>query len=198
MAVKHGCAAVLICPPSYYKNIKEEGVIAYYREIIQRVAHPDLRVLLYHFPRMSGVPITLHIIEVLRKEFPHIVVGIKESEGNTAFTKSILAQFAGFQVFVGKELHIVEAVRHGGSGSICGMANLYPELICSLVKQPQNSHLEKLESLSRALEGIAFVPAAKSVMELRRGVEWHTIYPPLVPLSPLEKQDFLKTIQVDS
>ena len=175
-ALKYGCAAVLTCPPSFYKNVKEEGVIAYYRAIIQQIDNPDLRILLYHFPQRSGVPITLPIIESLRKDFPKIVVGLKESEGNLSFTHSILARFSGFQVFVGNELHIVEAVHHGASGSICGIANLYPEMIQDIYKK--KLHLEKLASLFHALKGIDFIAAAKSIMEARRGNSWHTLCPP--------------------
>ena len=89
-ALKHGCAAVLVAPPSFYKNITDIGVLAFYREIIQKIGDPNLRILLYHIPQLSGVPISLGIIEALRKEFPEIVIGIKESEGNLSFTKTIL------------------------------------------------------------------------------------------------------------
>ena len=123
-------------------------------------------------------------------------MGLKESEGNLPFTLSILARFPGFQVFVGNELQIVEAVRHGGMGSICGIANLYPELIRALYEQPEDSHVEKIKALFQALEKIPFIPAAKSVMERRRGSVWQTICPPLVPLSAMESQEFLSCLTV--
>lgn len=194
-ALKHGSAALLISPPSYYKNIEEEGVIAYYREIIRRVAHPNFRVLLYHFPRMTGVPITLPVIETLRAQFPEIVIGLKESEGDLALTKLILTRFPGFQVFVGKESQIGEAVQYGGAGSIGGVANLYPELIRAIYERPEKAHLHKLDAFSRALNGLAFIPAAKLVMEMRRGATWRAMVPPLVALSTQERQAFYKLLK---
>ena len=130
-----GCRDLLIAPPSFYKKISDEGLTAYYRTVIQRIDNRKLRVLLYHIPQYSGVPITLPVIRYLLNEFPETIIGLKESEGNLPFTREILKEFPGFQLFVGNENQIIEAVHLGGSGSICGIANLYPELIVSLFHQ---------------------------------------------------------------
>ncbi len=182
-ALKYGCKAVLLSPPSYFKNIREEGAIAYYREILKQVSLPTL---LYHYPKLTGVPITMPILSALHREFPQTVVGLKESEGDLAFTKAILSSFPDFQVFVGKELQIAEAVRSGGAGAICGLANLYPELIRAFYEQPDPSHLEQLESISKSFREVPFNAAVKAVLQMRRGVPWRTLIPPLVPLSFFE------------
>lgn len=179
-AIKLGCDTLLISPPSFFKNVPEEGVIAYYRAIIEKIAHPGLKAILYHIPQYSGVPITLNIIRALKNEFPHQVVALKESEGNLPFTKEILKAFPGFQVFVGNEKQIIEAVRHGASGSICGIANLYPELIVSLLHREKNP--PELEALFAAVKKYPFIPAAKAIMEARRGAQWARVRPPLAAL----------------
>jgi 4-hydroxy-tetrahydrodipicolinate synthase len=196
--LKHGCGALLIAPPSFYKNISDEGVLAFYREIIQKIANPKLRILLYHIPQLSGVPISLKIIETLREEFPEIVIGIKESEGNLPFAKAILEAFPGFKVFVGKESHIIESVHLGGSGTICGIANLYPELICSLYSQGKEANSPNpaaIENVFKALNGIPFIPAAKSLMESRQGEIWHALRPPLIPLSTVQRELFISALR---
>jgi len=196
-ALKQGCAAVLISPPSFFKGITEEGVIAFYRAIITEVANPDLRVLLYHIPQYSGVPITLNIIEALHREFPNIVIGLKESEGNIDFTKAIIDRFPGFQVFVGNEKQIIEAVYYGGAGSICGISNLYPELIVSLYEQGKQANVPnppEIEAVFRALKGYVFISAAKSVMEMRKGPNWRQVRPPLVPLNEIQSSAFLSSL----
>lgn len=192
-ALKQGCPAMLIAPPSYYKNVSEEGVIAYYREIIQEVSDPNLRILLYHIPQLTGVPITLPIIKALTKEFPKIVIGMKESEGNLALTKASLKMFPSFQVFVGYENQIIEAVRSGASGSICGLANLYPELICSLYtmgKQRLSTNPPQVGQIFDAFKSVSFIPAAKAFLERQKGPIWHTLRPPLVPLNDVQKREF--------
>ena len=191
-----GCSTLLISPPSYYKNISEEGVVAYYRSIVEQTARPELRVLLYHFPYLTGVPITETIIDRLRTEYPQTIIGIKESEGNLAFTRAVLARFPGFQVFVGNESQIPEAVRHGGAGSICGIANLYPELIHALYKKPTDADRVRIEALFKALEGVPFIPAAKALMEQWKGASWQFVCPPLVPLPLEQRREFFTRIGV--
>ncbi len=197
-ALKHGCAAVLVAPPSFYKNITDLGVLAFYREIIQKIENPNLRILLYHIPQLSGVPISLSVIEILRKEFPEIVIGIKESEGNLSFTKTILETFPDFKVFVGNEKQIIESVHLGGAGTICGIANLYPELICSLYSQGKRANSPNpasIDAIFKALNGIPFIPAAKMLMKKRQGEVWHSVRPPLVPLDTIQGELFIPFIK---
>lgn len=197
-ALKRGCAALLLAPPSFYKNVTDKGVVAFYREIIQRIANPNLRILLYHIPQLSGVSISLGIIESLCKEFPEIVIGIKESEGNLAFTKAILETFPDFKVFVGNEKHIIESVHLEGAGTICGIANLYPELVCSLYSQGKKENApnpENIDAVFKALNGIPFIPAAKTLMAKKEGDAWHTVRPPLFPLDIMQRDLFLSRLQ---
>lgn len=196
-ALKQGCASVLLSPPSFFKNIQEEGVIAFYREIIKKVANPELRILLYHMPQCTGVPITLPIIEALHRAFPTIVVGMKESEGAPSFAKKVIDAFPEMKVFVGKEKYIITAVQQGAAGSICGIANLYPELICSLYEKgrdPHSSNSQESEAVFASLQGYPFIPAAKAWMEQRKGASWRAIRPPLIPLDETQKRAFYKRV----
>ncbi|MBS0604566.1 MAG: dihydrodipicolinate synthase family protein [Verrucomicrobia bacterium] len=198
-ALKNNCRAILIAPPSFFKTVTEEGVIAFYREIIQATADPNLRVLLYHIPQFSGVPITTKIIHALREEFTDIVIGIKESEGNLNLAMEAIRIFPGFKVFVGNEKHIIETVQAGGSGTICGIANLYPELICSLYQQGKTANAanpQALLSFFEAMKGYPFVPAFKAMMQKKRGSAWHSVRPPLVPLSADQSNDFLGKVDI--
>src|SRR5687767_2711871 len=56
-AAKAGCAGVLMLPPFYYKPVSEEGLFAAYSEVVERVGDPGLKILLYHIPQLSSVPI---------------------------------------------------------------------------------------------------------------------------------------------
>ncbi len=176
-ALELGCRDLLIAPPSFYKKITDKGLAAYYRTVVQKINHPELRVLLYHIPQYSGVPITLPVIRTLLKEFPSTIIGLKESEGNLSFTKEIIKEFAGFQLFVGSENQIIEAVGLGASGSICGIANLYPELIVSLFhqgKKGMSPNPPEFEMIYHTIKQRPFIPAAKAMLN------WHTVRPPLL------------------
>ena len=188
-AIDQNCSAVMIVPPFFYKNVEDAGVVAFYREVIKRVGCPDLKIFLYHIPQYSGVPINLKIIKTLREEFPNNIIGIKESEGKLSFTKKILTAFPGFKVFVGNETQISEAVHLGAMGGISGLANAYPELICSLYecgkeKKKSNNH-EIVESIILALSKYPLFPAIKNIVEKEKGSAWHILRP---PLNGLEKK----------
>lgn len=199
-AIDNKCFSVLIVPPFFYKHVDEQGVIAFYQEVIRKVNNPNLRVLLYHIPQYSGVPITSTIIAALTKEFPKIVVGIKESEGNMSFVKEILQRFPGFKIFMGSELLLAEGVKLGAAGGITGVTNAYPELICALYmhgKDPQKPDRQaEIQKILEILKAYPTIPALKCLIEAKLGERWHALRPPLVPLNVSQAESLLKALQV--
>jgi 4-hydroxy-tetrahydrodipicolinate synthase len=113
-AARAGTAAVLMLPPFYYKPVSDDGLFAFYAETIERVGDQRLKICLYHIPQLSGVAITLRLIEMLVKRYPATVVGIKDSGGDFANTRAMLDAFDGFRVFCGSERFLAETMRHGG------------------------------------------------------------------------------------
>ncbi len=192
-ALSYKCAAVLMMPPYFFKNVSDAGIIAFYREVIQRVNNPDLKIFLYHIPQFSGVPISLEVIRALREEFPTTVIGMKESEGNFELIQSILKQFPDFQLLVGSEKLIAAAVSLGANGGISGIASFCPKLICSLYQG--NERQSEIEALSAILKNYPFVAACKTVLEQKKGSSWHALRPPLVPLSSEESLSFSQQFQ---
>ena len=83
-ALSLGVTQVVMLPPFYYKNVSDEGVFNAYARIFDSIADDSLRVILYHIPQMSAVPISQGLIERLLKTYPHTVVGIKDSAGDLA------------------------------------------------------------------------------------------------------------------
>ncbi len=196
-ALHHGCAATLISPPGFFKEVQESGVIAFYRTILQGVDNPDVKILLYHIPQYSGVSITMHIIEELRQQFSDNVIGLKESEGNPAFAGQVLNTFPHFQLFAGNEKHLVKAVQNGAAGGILGMANLYPETLHTLyraAKQGAADMTRSIATLSDIIKQYPFIAAAKAIMEERQGLTWHTLRPPLVSLDPSQREALLSSL----
>jgi 4-hydroxy-tetrahydrodipicolinate synthase len=199
--VTKGCIALLAHPPTFFKNCTDEGVIAFYRAVIQQTNDPALKIILYHIPQFTGVPITMNVIRALVEEFPESIIGIKESKGDLAFAKEIIAAFPApaFKTFVGSEAHIIEAVGAGGSGSICGMANLYPELICSLFESGKKGSTDGnppcMADFFAALK-YPFIPAFKAIKEQQSGSTgtWTAIRPPLAALTNEERDTYLGSL----
>jgi len=189
-----GYDTFLVAPPTFYKNLSDEGVIAYFRLVITGISSTKAKYILYHIPQFTGVPISPKIVKTLRDEFPTAVVGLKESEGNLPLAQLLIEQNPNFLVFVGNETLIMEAVRFGGAGAICGIANIYPELICSLYQlstNPTSANPRQLLTIFEAMGKLNFVSAFKAVMEKRSGSLWSVVRAPLVPLTKQEKSHFL-------
>src|SRR5438094_5992049 len=139
-AVKHGCAGVLMLPPFYYKDVSEEGLYRYFREVVQRVGDMRLKIYLYHIPPVAIVGVTTKLIERLLKAYPTTIAGMKDSSGDWNNTKTFLDAFAerghssrtGFDVFVGSETFLLANMRNGGAGTISATANVNPAAIYEL------------------------------------------------------------------
>ena len=193
-ALKQECAAVLMIPPFFYNQVDDEGVISFYREVITRVQDSRLRLILYHIPQFSRVPITLPVIHRLVSEFPEQVIGIKDSEGNMELFKEIRQQFPHFHIYAGNEALIAEAARMGAAGAIVGMANVFPELLRSLYTYgkgiSQNNPQQELMIMRDIVRRYPFIPAMKSFMGKRKGNPWHTLRPPLIPLTEEQGEAF--------
>ena len=117
-AVSLGCAGVLMLPPFYYKGVSDEGLYRNFAEVIERVGDARLQLYLYHIPPVSGVPITLGLIERLLKDYPQALAGAKDSSGDWSNTKAMLDAFgkSGFDVFPGSEVFLLDGLRAGGKG----------------------------------------------------------------------------------
>ena len=123
-AVGAGCRRVLMLPPFYYKGMSDEGLFRSFAEVIERVGSPDLRVFLYHFPRLSGVPVTEGLIALLVDAFPEVAAGVKDSSGDWSNTRMMLDRFPRLAIFPGSEVFLLDGLRAGGAGCITATSNV--------------------------------------------------------------------------
>ena len=131
--VESGCAACLVLPPFFWKDASDDGLFAWYAQLIEAVADARLRIYLYHIPQVSGTPLSVDLIARLAAAFPGIIAGVKDSAGEWSNTQALLAAVPQLAILVGHEPHLPRLLRAGGSGTICGVANLYPDLVRALL-----------------------------------------------------------------
>ena len=185
-SVASGCAAILLTPPFYIKNVSEEGVFRWFAEVFE-AAGPDCRdVILYHIPAVTGVAIDAPLVGRLRDAFPEVIAGVKDSGGNWEHTAALLAEHRDLAILVGHEGHLAAAVRHGASGAISGIANIAPRLVATLVDGIDAPVIE--EVLARVL-ALPVVPMLKAVLaEQTADAAWRRVRAPLVELAtPAER-----------
>ena len=189
-AMKLGCGGVLMLPPFYYKGVSDDGLFRSFAEVIERVGDARLRVYLYHIPPVAQVPITLALVERLRKAYPTQIAGMKDSGGEWSNTKAFLDAFArsGFDVFAGSETFLLQNMRHGGAGCISATANVHPGPIARLFDSwraaDADAQQARLDVIRGVFQKFPMIPALKSAIAHHGGdAGWATVRPPLVALT---------------
>jgi 4-hydroxy-tetrahydrodipicolinate synthase len=199
-AVEHDCMGVLLLPPFYYKGVSDDGLYAGIAELIQRVADQRLRVYLYHIPPMAGIGFSLKLIARLLKDFPGIVVGIKDSSGDWENTQALLREFTDFEVFPGSETYLLDGLRLGGAGCISATANVNVAAMRALIddwKTPAADGLQQqLTALRAAVQRFPLVPANKAILaRLQGALDWNIVRPPLVSLANEAKNQLFSALE---
>jgi 4-hydroxy-tetrahydrodipicolinate synthase len=185
-AVELGCAGTLTLPPFYFKPAHDDGLFAYYSQIIQAVGSDRLKIYLYHIPQFTGVGITHALIERLIKAYPRTVVGIKDSSGDWANTESMLRSFPGFSVFPASESLLEKALPLGAAGCISATANVQPRTIVNAIEHWGSHEFAGLQAEANAVRSLfqrhPMIPALKYVVGEAMGDRtWRNVRPPLCP-----------------
>ncbi|MDQ5848039.1 MAG: dihydrodipicolinate synthase family protein [Pseudomonadota bacterium] len=201
-AVQLGCAGVLMLPPFYYKGVPDEGLYRNFAEIIERVGDERLQLYLYHIPPVSQVPITLQLIERLISKYPGIVAGVKDSSGDWPNTKAMLDNFAkaGFDVFAGSEVFLLDNMRHGGKGCITATGNVNPGPIDQVFKNWRSTEADKLQAAITATRKIVqkqpMIAALKAIVaHFGNDPQWKTCRPPLLELNSNQEKDLITDLK---
>ena len=201
-AVELGCGGVLMLPPFYYKGVSDEGLYRNFAEVIERVGDDRLRLYLYHIPPVSQVPITLGLIERLLKQYPGVVAGLKDSSGDWSNTKAVLDAFAkaGFDVFAGSEVFLLDNMRHGGKGCITATGNVNPGPIDQVYRNWQAPNADALQAgitaTRKIVQKVPMIPALKAIIaSYGNDPQWRTVRPPLVELERSQEEGLLAELR---
>jgi len=201
-AVSLGCKKVLVLPPFYYKNMSDAGLFRSYAALIDRVGEPELRIFLYHFPQLSGVPITYGLVELLLADFPGVVAGLKDSSGDWNNTAGLLERFPDFAVFPGSETYMLKGLNSGGAGCITATANANAGAIRAVYDawrrgdDTTDSLNEGMVAVRTAIAKYPLVPALKYLAaRFYSDPAWRAVRPPMLPLSDAEGADLLQRLE---
>src|SRR5580704_17438137 len=120
-----GCRGALLLPPFYYKNPSDDGLLAYFNEIAQRVGG-SISLYLYNFPQQSAIQFSVEFIARLLKANPGKYVGIKDSSGSYENGLAYVENFArdGFEVYAGDDTLLKPLLEEGSAGCITAASNV--------------------------------------------------------------------------
>ncbi|MFH1943684.1 MAG: dihydrodipicolinate synthase family protein [bacterium] len=196
-ALRCGVGGVLILPPFYYKRVTDDGLFAVFDKVIQHAGNSRLKIYLYHFPQMSGIPFSDTLIERFLSVYPGTIAGIKDSSGDWNHMKTLCQTFPDFEVFAGTEKFLLDILKAGGVGCISATANVTCRLIGEIYAKWKTEDVhalqERLTRIRQAFESYSFVPALKVLMaDWTDDPSWENMRPPHVPLKE-EEAEALKT-----
>jgi 4-hydroxy-tetrahydrodipicolinate synthase len=189
-AAEVGCRGALLLPPFYYKNPSDDGLFAYFSEVIDRVGG-DIKYYLYNFPQQSAVPLSVDLIARLLRAFPGTVKGVKDSSGSYENGRSYVENFAreGFEVYAGDDTLLRPLLLVGSAGCITAAANVNSPIAARVYANWNNDvgvqmH-EVLSATRRAIVSApAAIPALKALMARHSGdAAWHYMRPPHLRLT---------------
>ena len=195
-AVENKIYSVLLLPPFYYKNVSDEGVYQYYKEIINTVKSTSLRIFLYNIPQVSGVTISIDLVNRLKKEFSDTITGIKDSSGNFENTKKY-KEIKNFIVYPGSEKFLYDGLHIGCSGCISATTNVNIEaakLINSFDKSEGESINKKIKAVRDVFEKYPVIPSLKAT-KIKVDSNWSNIRPPLVALTDQQRSNLAKDLK---
>ena len=200
-AMEVGCRRVLMLPPFYYKGMSDEGLFRSFAEVVERVGNPALRVFLYHFPRLSGVPVTEGLIALLVDAFPEVIAGVKDSSGDWSNTRTMLDRFPRLAIFPGSEVFLLDGLRAGGAGCITATSNVNAAGARAVFDAWNDGHdaadakQEAATAVRRAIDRHPGIPAQKYLIaRYRNDPAWRAVRPPMTALTDDAGRDLLAAL----
>ena len=192
-AEKLGARGVLVLPPYYYKNPSDDGLFAFFSEVIQRIGS-GLPIYLYHFPQQAAVPFTFALIARLLKAYPGTIRGAKDSSGNFENTGGMAKEFGqdGFEVYAGDDALLLDLLKVGGTGCITAASNVscgWNQEVYQTWNTPAGPAAQaRLTSVRKAVISVPQIPGLKALKARHTGdATWHHIRPPHLPLDAAQQ-----------
>ncbi|KAB0268248.1 dihydrodipicolinate synthase family protein [Microvirga brassicacearum] len=181
MAYDFGARALLLPPPFYFKGVSDEGLFAWFSQLLGKLGKAARDVILYNIPSVTQVALSVELIGRIKNSFPGVITGVKDSSGDWDYTQRLLAAHKDLAILIGDERYLAEGVALGGQGAISGLANVCPQVLLSLV---QNARPDaRINALVDEVLRYPVTPAVKALVAHRTGdAEWRHVRAPLVAL----------------
>lgn len=181
-ALAKGVRNILLAPPSYFKNVSEDGLFGWYSAVFTLLGNKARDIIVYHIPSVTMTPLTHSLIARLRKAFPGVVTGVKDSGGEWSFTEKLLKEHGDLIILIGDERHLAQGVRLGGQGAISGVANFAPREVRQMAVDGQED--QRVVDLVVEMLKYPVTPAVKVLTGyITNDPSWLTVRAPLLSIN---------------
>ena len=205
LAFDLGEDAVLVVAPYYFRKTTDDGLFAWFSEVIRKAVPADKFIIGYHIPPLIGIGFSIPLLKRLKDAFPNQFAGIKDSSHDADFARSVGDTFGSdLLVLNGTDSYLQMAMEYHAAGCITAPANLIsPDLreVWDLIqagKDPGQAQARVTEKRHILEKYLPFPPALKALMRQLHGLPRWAVRPPLEDLTEENIQSALaemKTVQ---
>ena len=125
LAFDLGYEAALVVPPYYFRKATDDGLFAWFSELIKKAVPSDRYILGYHFPNVAGIGFSMELLTRLKDAFPVQFAGIKDSSHDSDLAKNLGEKFGyDLAVLTGTDSYLQLAMQNKAAGCITAPANI--------------------------------------------------------------------------
>ena len=198
LAFDLGYDAALVVPPYYFRKATDDGLFAWFSELINKAVPKDRYILGYHFPNVAGIGFSIELLARLKDAFPTQFAGIKDSSHDADLARNLGEKFGDdLVVLTGTDTYLQMAMENKAAGCITAAANLIsPDLrkAWDLIRAGQDPSevQERINQQRHILEKYPpFPPTIKALLHRVHDLPRWAVKPPLESLSAeLEEKVF--------
>ena len=144
-----GADAVVLAAPYYFEH-SQDDLLRYLERITARLSLPLFLYNIPHLTKTSFDPETVRRAADIRG-----VVGIKDSTGDLKYLEKTIAALHDrpeFGVLIGPEELLLECMKRGAIGGVCGGSNLNPKLFVDLYNAIVRGDMKQAEALQETVQ----------------------------------------------
>jgi dihydrodipicolinate synthase/N-acetylneuraminate lyase len=173
-AKKAGASGVGAISPFYSPNLPEQSLFQHFKALIDAVGEEEFPVFVYNNFHYSQNRITPALLKNLAD---HGLKGCKDSSFdlvNFYQFQDAVADYKDFNLIIGTEAIFMGAFDAGATGMVCGMANIYPEIMYKMYHQYLEGNRDEAMKIQRQILRIRqitktgpTVPIMHSILKMR-------------------------------
>jgi 4-hydroxy-tetrahydrodipicolinate synthase len=188
-----GYSAALVLPPFYYKDVRAEGLLSFFRRVSEASA---IGIYLYNFPQLTGLRFEPELVEALVEACPGRILGMKDSSGDLGYAKTIVNLGLGLAVFPSSEAVLIEARSGKFAGCISATACLSPDL-CAQAWRYGNADAQLRACAMRSLAAQGpLIPRIKAALAAElNDPQLANVLPPHEPLTEADRYTLFSRLQ---
>lgn len=196
LAFDLGYEGVLVGPPYYFRKATDNGLFAWFSEVIEKSVPSNGYLLGYHFPNVAGIGFSIELLRRLKDAFPTQFAGIKDSSHDADLARNLGEEFGSdLVVLTGTDSYLHLAMQNRAAGCITAPANIIsPDLreIWDLINDGKDS-TDAQARVKRQRELLdkypPFPPTLKVLLHRLHGLPRWSVRAPLESISPeMEEQ----------